>query len=166
MIKLLRYMKGYRAAAISAPFFKVLEAIFELMIPLVVASIIDDGIKNSDRPYVFKMCGLMILLGLVGFICTLFAQYFAARAAVGFSANIRSAVFSHAQKLSFSDIDHLGTSTLITRITNDVTQVQSGVNLTLRLFSRSPVIVFGSMIMAFTLDVKSALIFTVAIPIL
>ena len=159
-------MKGYRAPAIAAPFFKILEAIFELMIPLVVASIIDVGIKNSDRPYIFKMCGLMILLGLVGFTCTLFAQYFAARAAVGFSANIRSAVFSHAQKLSFSEIDRLGTSTMITRMTNDVTQVQSGVNLTLRLFSRSPVIVFGSMIMAFTLDTKSALIFTVAIPIL
>ena len=166
MIKLLKHMKGYRAAAISAPFFKVLEAIFELMIPLVVAEIIDVGIKNSDRPYVFKLCGLMILLGLVGFTCTLFAQYFAARAAVGFSANIRSAVFHHAQTLSFSDIDRMGTSTMITRITSDVTQVQSGVNLTLRLFSRSPVIVFGSMIMAFTLDVKSALIFTVAIPIL
>ena len=166
MIKLLKHMKGYRAAAISAPFFKVLEAIFELMIPLVVAEIIDVGIKNSDRPYVFKLCGLMILLGLVGFTCTLFAQYFAARAAVGFSANIRSAVFNHAQTLSFSDIDRMGTSTIITRITSDVTQVQSGVNLTLRLFSRSPVIVFGSMIMAFTLDVKSALIFTVAIPIL
>ena len=166
MKKLLKHMKGYRAAAISAPFFKVLEAIFELMIPLVVAEIIDVGIKNSDRPYVFKMCGLMILLGLVGFTCTLFAQYFAARAAVGFSANIRSAVFGHAQRLSFSDIDRMGTSTMITRITNDVNQVQSGVNLTLRLFSRSPVIVFGSMIMAFTLDVKSALIFTVAIPIL
>ena len=166
MIKLLKHMKGYRAAAISAPFFKVLEAIFELMIPLVVAEIIDVGIKNSDRPYVFKLCGLMILLGLVGFTCTLFAQYFAARAAVGFSANIRSAVFNHAQTLSFSDIDRMGTSTMITRITSDVTQVQSGVNLTLRLFSRSPVIVFGSMIMAFTLDVKSALIFTIAIPIL
>ena len=166
MIKLLKHMKGYRAAAISAPFFKVLEAIFELMIPLVVAEIIDVGIKNSDRPYIFKMCGIMILLGLVGFTCTLFAQYFAARAAVGFSANIRSAVFSHAQKLSFSDIDRMGTSTMITRITNDVNQVQSGVNLTLRLFSRSPVIVFGSMIMAFTIDVRSALIFTVAIPIL
>ena len=166
MIKLLKHMKGYRAPAISAPFFKILEALFELMIPLVVAEIIDVGIKNSNRPYVFKMCGLMILLGLVGFICTLFAQYFAARAAVGFSANIRSAVFIHAQKLSFSDIDRLGTSTMITRMTNDVNQVQSGVNLTLRLFSRSPVIVFGSMIMAFTIDVKSALIFTIAIPIL
>jgi len=166
LIKLLKYMKGYRAPAISAPFFKILEALFELMIPLVVASIIDVGIKNSDRPYVLKMCGVMILLGFVGFTCTLFAQYFAARAAVGFSANIRSAIFGHAQRLSFSDIDRLGTSTMITRITNDVTQVQSGVNLTLRLFSRSPVIVFGSMIMAFTLDVRSALIFAVAIPIL
>ena len=166
MIKLLKHMKGYRAAAISAPFFKVLEALFELMIPLVVAEIIDTGIKNSDRPYVVKMCGLMILLGFVGFTCTMFAQYFAARAAVGFSANIRSAIFGHAQNLSFSDIDRLGTSTMITRITNDVTQVQSGVNLTLRLFSRSPVIVFGSMIMAFTIDVKSAWIFVVAIPIL
>ncbi len=166
MIKLLKYMKGYRAAAISAPFFKVLEALFELMIPLVVAEIIDVGIENSDRPYVVKMCGLMILLGLVGFTCTMFAQYFAARAAVGFSANVRSAIFGHAQKLSFSDIDRLGTSTMITRITSDVTQVQSGVNLTLRLFSRSPVIVFGSMIMAFTLDIKSAWIFVVAIPIL
>lgn len=166
MIKLLKLMKGYRTEAISAPFFKVLEAIFELMIPLVVASIIDIGIANGDKPYIFKMCGVMILLGLIGFTCTLFAQYFAAKAAVGFSANIRSAIFRHAQKLSFSDIDRLGTSTMITRITSDVTQVQSGVNLTLRLFSRSPVIVFGSMIMAFTLDIPSAWIFVVAIPLL
>lgn len=166
MIKLLKLMKGYVAEAISAPFFKVLEAIFELMIPLVVASIIDLGIANADKPYILKMCGLMILLGLIGFTCTLCAQYFAARAAVGFSANIRRAIFGHAQKLSFSDIDRLGTSTMITRITSDVTQVQSGVNLTLRLFSRSPVIVFGSMIMAFTLDVTSAWIFVVAIPLL
>lgn len=166
MIKLLKLMKGYRTEAIAAPFFKVLEAIFELMIPLVVANIIDIGIENSDKPYILKMCGLMILLGLIGFACTLCAQYFAAKAAVGFSANIRSAIFGHAQKLSFSDIDRLGTSTMITRITSDVTQVQAGVNLTLRLFSRSPVIVFGSMIMAFTLDVTSAWIFVVAIPLL
>ena len=166
MIKLLKYMKGYRAAAISAPFFKVLEAVFELLIPLVVANIIDKGIANSDKPYIFKMCGLMILLGLTGFVCTMFAQYFAARAAVGFSGNVRSAIFNHAQKLSFSDIDRLGTSTMITRMTSDVNQVQSGVNLTLRLFSRSPVIVFGSMIMAFTLDIPSAWIFVVAIPLL
>jgi ABC-type multidrug transport system fused ATPase/permease subunit len=166
LIKLLKLMKGYRTEAIAAPFFKVLEAIFELMIPLVVANIIDIGIENSDKPYILKMCGLMILLGLIGFACTLCAQYFAAKAAVGFSANIRSAIFGHAQKLTFSDIDRLGTSTMITRITSDVTQVQAGVNLTLRLFSRSPVIVFGSMIMAFTLDVTSAWIFVVAIPML
>lgn len=166
MIKLLKLMKGYRTEAIAAPFFKVLEAIFELMIPLVVANIIDIGIENSDKPYILKMCGLMILLGLIGFACTLCAQYFAAKAAVGFSANIRSAIFGHAQKLTFSDIDRLGTSTMITRITSDVTQVQAGVNLTLRLFSRSPVIVFGSMIMAFTLDITSAWIFVVAIPLL
>jgi ABC-type multidrug transport system fused ATPase/permease subunit len=166
LIKLLKLMKGYRTEAIAAPFFKVLEAIFELMIPLVVANIIDIGIENSDKPYILKMCGLMILLGLIGFACTLCAQYFAAKAAVGFSANIRSAIFGHAQKLTFSDIDRLGTSTMITRITSDVTQVQAGVNLTLRLFSRSPVIVFGSMIMAFTLDVTSAWIFVVAIPLL
>ena len=166
MIKLLKLMKGYRTEAIAAPFFKVLEAIFELMIPLVVANLIDIGIENSDKHYIHKMCGLMILLGLIGFACTLCAQYFAAKAAVGFSANIRSAIFGHAQKLTFSDIDRLGTSTMITRITSDVTQVQAGVNLTLRLFSRSPVIVFGSMIMAFTLDVTSAWIFVVAIPLL
>ncbi len=159
-------MKGYRKPAIAAPLFKVLEAIFELMIPLVVKSIIDVGIKHSDKPHVVKMVGLMILLGFVGFSCTLFAQYFAAKAAVGFSANIRSALFSHAQTLSFTDIDRTGTSTMITRMTSDVTQVQSGVNLTLRLFSRSPVIVFGSMIMAFTIDVKAALVFVVAIPLL
>ena len=166
MIKLLKHMKGYRAAAVSAPFFKVLEAIFELMIPLVVKSIIDIGIEGSDKNYIFRMCGVMILLGFVGFTCTMFAQYFAAHAAVGFSANIRSAIFGHAQKLSFSDIDRLGTTTMITRITSDVTQVQSGVNLTLRLFSRSPVIVFGSMIMAFTLDTNAAMVFVVAIPLL
>ncbi len=166
MIKLLKLMKGYRFPAISAPLFKVLEAIFELMIPLVVKSIIDVGIATSDKPHIVKMVGLMVLLGFVGFSCTLFAQYFAAKAAVGFSANIRSALFSHAQKLSFTDIDRIGTSTMITRMTSDVTQVQSGVNLTLRLFSRSPVIVFGSMIMAFTIDVKAALVFTVAIPLL
>lgn len=159
-------MKGYRFPAISAPFFKILEALFELMIPLVVKSIIDAGIANSDKPYIIKMVGLMVLLGLVGFSCTLCAQYFAAKAAVGFSANIRAALFGHAQKLSFTEIDCLGTSTMITRITSDVTQVQSGVNLTLRLFSRSPVIVFGSMIMAFTIDVKAALVFAVAIPLL
>ena len=164
--KLLKYMKGYTASAVSAPFFKVLEAIFELMIPLVMKNIIDIGIAAGDKPYIFRMCGLLVLLGLVGFTCTMFAQYFAAKAAVGFSKNIRSALFAHTQKLSFSDIDRMGTSTMITRMTSDITQVQSGVNLTLRLFSRSPVIVFGSMIMAFTIDGKAALVFAVAIPVL
>lgn len=159
-------MKGYTAPAVSAPFFKVLEAIFELMIPLVVKDIIDVGIAMKDTPHIIRMCGVMILLGLVGFTCTMFAQYFAARAAVGFSANVRMALFEHTQKLTFADIDRLGTSTMITRMTGDITTVQSGVNLTLRLFSRSPVIVFGSMIMAFTIDVRSALIFAVTIPML
>ena len=166
MKKLLKYMKGYTAPAVSAPFFKVLEAIFELMIPLVVKDIIDVGIAMKDTPYIIRMCGVMILLGLVGFTCTMFAQYFAARAAVGFSSNVRMALFEHTQKLTFSDIDRLGTSTMITRMTGDITTVQSCVNLTLRLFSRSPVIVFGSMIMAFTIDIKSALIFAVTIPVL
>lgn len=166
MIKLLKYMKGYTASAVAAPIFKVLEAIFELMIPLVMKSIIDIGIQNSDKPYILLMCGLLVLLGLVGFTCTMFAQYFAARAAVGFSKNVKSALFAHTQKLTFSDLDRLGTSTVITRMTSDMTQVQTGVNLTLRLFSRSPVIVFGSMIMAFTIDVKAAMVFVVAIPVL
>ena len=166
MKKLLIYMRGYLAPAISAPLFKMLEAIFELMIPLVVKAIIDVGIASQDKPYIFRMCGLLVLLTLIGFVCTMFAQYFAAKAAVGFSKNIRQALFDHTQKLSFSDIDRMGTSTMITRMTSDITQVQSGVNLTLRLFSRSPVIVFGSMIMAFTIDWKAALIFAVAIPVL
>ena len=159
-------MKGYTVPAVSAPFFKVLEAIFELMIPLVVKSIIDVGIAAGDKPYILGKCGLLVLLGLVGFLCTLLAQYFAAKAAVGFAGNVRMALFRHTQELSFADIDRMGTSTMITRMTSDITQVQSGVNLTLRLFSRSPVIVFGSMIMAFTLDTKSALVFAVAIPVL
>lgn len=166
MKKLLIYMRGYLVPAISAPLFKMLEAIFELMIPLVVKAIIDVGIASQDKPYIFRMCGLLVLLTLIGFVCTMFAQYFAAKAAVGFSKNIRQALFDHTQKLSFSDIDRMGTSTMITRMTSDITQVQSGVNLTLRLFSRSPVIVFGSMIMAFTIDWKAALIFAVAIPVL
>lgn len=159
-------MRGYTVFAVLAPFFKILEAIFELMIPLVVKNIIDIGIAAEDRGYVLRMCGLLVLLTFIGFSCTMVAQYFAAKAAVGFSKNVRQALFDHTQTLTFSDIDRMGTSTMITRMTSDITQVQSGVNLTLRLFSRSPVIVFGSMIMAFTIDVPSALIFAVAIPVL
>lgn len=166
MKRILKYMRGYTLFAVSAPFFKVLEAIFELMIPLVVKNIVDIGIAANDSSYILRMCGLLVLLTFIGFSCTMVAQYFAAKAAVGFSGNVRQALFDHAQTLTFSDIDRMGTSTMITRMTSDITQVQSGVNLTLRLFSRSPVIVFGSMIMAFTIDVPSALIFAVAIPIL
>lgn len=166
MIKILKYMRGYTVFAVLAPIFKILEAIFELMIPLVVKSIIDVGIAAGDSGYILRMCGLLVLLTLIGFSCTMVAQYFAAMAAVGFSKNLRQALFDHAQTLTFSDIDRMGTSTMITRMTSDIAQVQTGVNLTLRLFSRSPVIVFGSMIMAFTIDVPSAIIFAVAIPVL
>lgn len=166
MIKILKYMRGYTVFAVLAPIFKILEAIFELMIPLVVKSIIDVGIAAGDSGYILRMCGLLVLLTLIGFSCTMVAQYFAAKAAVGFSKNLRQALFDHAQTLTFSDIDRMGTSTMITRMTSDIAQVQTGVNLTLRLFSRSPVIVFGSMIMAFTIDVPSAVIFAIAIPVL
>ncbi|MBQ7291508.1 MAG: ABC transporter ATP-binding protein [Clostridia bacterium] len=166
MKKLLRYMKGYRTQCILGPIFKALEAVFELCIPLVVKSIIDVGIGNADKAYIVKMCGLMVLLGVVGLSSTLVAQYFAARAACGFSARLRSALFSHTASLSYSELDSLGASTMITRMTSDVNQVQNGVNMFLRLFSRSPFIVFGSMIMAFTIDVDAALVFVAAIAIL
>ena len=144
----------------------MLEACFELFVPLVVANIIDVGIENKDKPYVVKMCLLMALLGLIGLSCTLVAQYFAAKAAVGFTKDVRSNLFKHITSLSYTEADTLGTSTLITRMTSDMNQVQTGVNLTLRLLMRSPFIVFGAMIMAFTVDIKSSWIFAVAIPLL
>ena len=149
-----------------APLFKMLEASFELLVPLVMAQIIDTGIKNQDLAYILKMGAVLVLLGVIGLACSLTAQYFAARAAVGFGAGVRRDLFRHINRLSYSEIDAQGTATLITRMTSDVNQVQSGVNLTLRLFLRSPFIVFGAMIMAFTIDVKSALIFAAAIPLL
>lgn len=154
------------AERLLAPFFKIIEAIFELLVPLVVAAIIDKGIPSGDKGYILAMCGLMILLGAVGLASTLTAQYFSAKGAVGFSSAVRQALFDHIQSLSFTELDRLGTSTLITRLTNDLNQVQTGVNLTLRLLMRSPIIVFGAMIMAFTIDVKSALIFVAVIPLL
>lgn len=166
MKKLLRYMKGYRTQCVMGPIFKALEAIFELCIPLVVKSIIDVGIGNADKVYIIKMCGLMVLLGVVGLSSTLVAQFFAARAACGFSARLRSALFSHTSSLSYSELDSIGTSSLITRMTSDVNQVQNGVNMFLRLFSRSPFIVFGAMIMAFTIDVDAALVFVGTIAVL
>lgn len=166
MKKLLVYLKNYKKECILAPSFKLLEALFELFVPLVVASIIDVGIANGDKGYIFSKAMILVALAFIGLTCALTAQFFAAKAAVGFSAKLKSALFSHIEGLSFKEIDTLGTSTLITRMTSDVNQIQSGVNLVLRLFMRSPFIVFGAMVMAFTIDVKAALIFVVTIPLL
>ena len=166
MRKLLVYLKDYKKESVLGPLFKLLEASFELIVPLVVASMIDVGIANSDKGYIIRMCLVMAALGLIGLVCSVTAQYFAAKAAVGFAAKLRHGLFAHIQSLSFSQMDKEGTSTLITRMTSDINQVQSGVNLVLRLFLRSPFIVFGAMIMAYTVDVKAALIFVVVIPVL
>ena len=160
------YLKDYKKESILAPLFKLLEAFFELLVPLVMANIIDYGISNRNMGYIGKMGLLLLLLGVVGLASSITAQFFAAKAAVGFSTQLRQALFNHIEDLSFTDIDKAGTSTMITRMTSDVNQVQSGINMTLRLFLRSPIIVFGAMIMAFTIDVKCALIFVVAIPLL
>ncbi len=166
MGKLLVYLKHYKKETVCAPLFKMLEATFELFVPLVMAAIIDTGIKGGNVSYVLQMGLLLIALGLIGLVCSITAQYFAAKAAVGFSTGLKHALFSHIQSLSFTEIDTLGTSTMITRMTSDVNQVQNGVNMVLRLFLRSPFIVFGAMIMAFTIDVKAAMIFVVTIPLL
>ena len=166
MKSLFRYMADYKKECILGPLFKLLEASFELLVPLVMAAVIDVGIQNRDVPYIWRMCLLMAALGVVGLVCSITAQYFAAKASVGVAAKLRRALFAHIQELSFSDMDTAGTSTLITRMTSDINQVQSGVNLVLRLFLRSPFIVFGAMIMAFTVDATAAWIFVVAIPLL
>lgn len=166
MKKLLKYLKAYRKESILAPLFKMLEATFELFIPLVVQQIIDVGIGNRDTGYILRMGGLLVLLGVVGLAASLTAQYFAAKAAVGFSTSLRNDLFAHINRFSYAEIDRVGTSTLITRMTSDVNQVQTGLNLFLRLFLRSPFIVFGAMIMAFTVDTRSAMTFVVVIPLL
>ncbi len=166
MKNLLKYMKKYRVQAVLGPFFKLTEALFELFVPLVVADIIDQGIGNGDRAFIISRGILMAALGIIGFVCALVAQYFAANASVGFAANLRSALFKKINSLTYTDLDNIGTSTLITRMTGDVNTVQTGVNLALRLLLRSPFIVFGAMIMAFTVDAKSALIFLASIPVL
>ena len=166
MKKLLKYMKGYEKECVLGPLFKLLEASFELCVPLVVAGIVDVGIGNSDQGYILKMCGLLVLLGAVGFISSVVAQYFAAKAAVGFAVRLRNALMHHVLRLSYTDVDTLGTGALITRMTSDINQVQNGVNLTLRLLLRSPFVVFGAMIMAFTIDFQSALVFAGVIPLL
>lgn len=166
MKKLLVFLKDYKKETVLAPLFKLLEASFELLVPLVMAAIIDKGIGNADRGYIGRMCFVMIMLGVVGLVCSITAQYFAAKAAVGFAAKMKHALFAHIQSLSFTEMDTVGTSTLITRMTSDSNQVQNGVNMVLRLFLRSPFIVFGAMVMAFTIDVKAALVFVVTIPLL
>ena len=166
MKKILYFLKDYKKESVIAPLFKMLEAIFELIVPLVVAQIIDTGIRTGDAGYIFQRCGILILLAVIGLVCATCAQYFAAKAAVGFATQLRSALFAHIQKLSYADLDEIGTSTLITRMTSDVNQLQSGVNMVLRLFMRSPFVVFGAMIMAFTVNVKAAFVFVVAIPLL
>lgn len=163
---LLFYLKDYKKETVLGPSFKLLEASFELIVPLVVASMIDVGIANGDKGYVIKMCLIMAALGVTGLVSSVTAQFFAAKAAVGFASRLRHALFEHIQSLSFSNMDYQGTASLITRMTSDINQLQSGVNMVLRLFLRSPFIVFGAMIMAFTVDVKAALIFVVVIPLL
>ncbi len=166
MKKLLVYLKDYKKETVLAPLFKMLEATFELFVPLVMAAIIDQGIGSSNVSYVLRMGGVMILLGVIGLVCSITAQYFSAKAAVGVSTKLKHALFAHIQGLSYTEIDTLGTATMITRMTSDVNQVQSGVNMVLRLFLRSPFIVFGAIDMAFTIDVKAAFIFVVTIPAL
>lgn len=166
MKKLLYFMKDYKKESVLAPLFKMLEAFFELFVPLVVASIIDDGIILKNQSHIIKMCLLLLLLAAVGLTCSITAQYFAAKSAVGAATGIRYELFTHIQTLGYEEMDTIGTSTLITRMTSDINQVQNGINLVLRLFLRSPFIVFGAMIMAFTIDVKAAMIFVVAIILL
>ena len=166
MKRLLVFLKDYKKETVLAPLFKMLEASFELLVPLVVQMIVDVGIKNGDRGYVGRMCLVMILLGIIGLVSSITAQYFSAKAAVGFATKLRHTLFGHLQKLSYAQMDHLGTSTMITRMTSDINQVQNGVNMVLRLFLRSPFIVLGAMVMAFTIDVQAALVFVVVIPLL
>ena len=166
MKRIWMYIREYKKECVLAPLFKMLEATFELFVPLVVSGIIDNGIGNNDKDYIIKMCLLLIGLALIGLVCSITAQYFSAKAAVGCATGMRHYLFKHIQSLSFTEMDTIGASTLVTRMTSDINQVQNGVNLVLRLFLRSPFIVFGAMIMAFTIDYKAALVFVAAIPIL
>lgn len=166
MKMIMRFLKDYKKECVLAPLFKMLEAIFELFVPLVVSSVIDKGIVNADKGYIMQMCFMLILLAIIGLVCAITAQYFSAKAAVGAATGMRHSLFAHIQTFSFTEMDTLGTSTLVTRMTSDINQVQNGINMVLRLFLRSPFIVFGAMIMAFTIDVKAALVFVAAIPIL
>ncbi len=166
MKRLLGYLTEYKKECVLGPLFKLLEASFELLVPLVMAAVIDTGIKSRSQGYVIQMCLVLVGLGLVGLVCSITAQYFAAKASVGFAAKVRGALFGHIQRLGFRELDREGAATLITRMTSDLNQVQNGMNLALRLLLRSPFVVFGAMVMAFTIDWRAALIFAVAIPLL
>ena len=166
MKSLLKYLKDYKKETVLAPFFKMLEALFELFVPLVMAAIIDTGIAGNDKPYIFQMSGILIALGLIGLVCSITAQYFSAKAACGCAAKLKNALFEKMQAMTFTEMYHVGASTMINRMTTDVNQVQTGINMVLRLFLRSPFIVFGAMIMAFTVNAKAALVFVVVIPVL
>lgn len=166
MRKLLRYLRGYIRETILAPLFKMLEASFELIVPLVTAQIIDVGIRTQDTGFIWKMCLVMVALGVIGLVCSLTAQYFSAKAAMGFSTALRKDLFAHISSLSYRELDAVGTPTLITRMTSDVNQAQTGVNLVLRLFLRSPFIVIGALIMAFSIDVPVAMVFLAAVPLI
>ena len=166
MKKLIRYLNDYKKESIIGPLFKLLEACFELIVPLIMADIIDIGIKNRDLPYILRMGGILVLFGVLGLVCSLTAQYFAAKAAVGFGTALRRDLFKHIGELSYAEIDVAGNSTLITRMTSDINQAQSGVNLVLRLFLRSPFIVAGALVMAFAISIRVSVIFVIAVPLL
>ena len=166
MHKLMRYIKGYEKQAVLAPLFKMLEAMLELLVPLVVASIIDQGIYRESRHYIFMMCLVLFALALVGLLFSITAQYFAAKSAVGAATAMRSRLFAHILSFGYREMDDIGSSTLITRMTSDINQVQNGINMTLRLLLRSPFVVFGAMVMAFTVDAHTAMVFAVTIPVL
>ena len=166
MKRLLGYLTEYKKECVLGPLFKLLEASFELLVPLVMAAVIDTGIKSQSQGYVIQMCLVLVGLGLVGLVCSITAQYFAAKASVGFAAKVRGALFGHIQRLGFRELDREGAATLITRMTSDLNQVQNGMNLALRLLLRSPFVVFGAMVMAFTIDWKAALVFVAVIPLL
>ena len=166
MKKLKIYLKEYTKESILAPLFKLLEVFFDLLVPVVIAKMIDTGIAQNNNSAIWKCFWILILMALVGLACSITAQFFAAKASIGFATNVRQAVFDHIQSLSFTELDTLGTDTMITRLTDDINQVQNGLNLGLRLLLRSPFIVFGAMVMAFTINTKAAFIFVVTIPIL
>ena len=163
---MLQYLKAYKKESVIAPLFKMLEASFELLVPIVMANIIDVGIQNGDKSYIWRMCALMIGLGVLGLVCSLTAQYFAAKAAMGFGTALRKALFGHINSLSYNELDQIGTPTLITRMTSDINQAQTGVNMMLRLFLRSPFIVIGAVMMAFTISAKLTIIFLIAVPLI